>query len=178
MTVGTAQSQYWWRWEDAADAPPMMGDMSVAITPGVFSEGKFYALGAIYGLHDLKQSNAIPLIFEPKVFNCNSAERPGDAQPTPLKRPVGLTVASGPRPLLLATDAATRQLSRAELDQWPILPRPQSWKPATIAGAKLSEPTDVAQLDDGSLVLADGGRLLRFARGRRVSRRENLALGV
>ncbi len=163
VTVGTAQSQLWWRWEDGPNAAPAMADLSVACTPGTFSGGAFCALGPVYGTHELKRSSPVPLVFEPRVFDRNSARRPGHAQPVPMKQPVGLAVFRGKRRLLLVCDAETKQLWQAELSLPDFTPRQEAWKPVEVDGVAWAAPTDLAVLDDGSLLVADAGRIVRLA---------------
>jgi len=159
VTVGTAQSQYWWRWEDAANAPPRMADLSVACTPGVFIGEKFYAFGFVYGMHEQERRSPVPLVFSPRRYDRNSAVRPGGANPIQLKRPMGLALAPGRPPRLLVTDAHTRALWTCPVSPGEFLPKHDGWTRVAIDSAELTAPTDVALCEDGSIVVADAGRI-------------------
>lgn len=164
VTVGTAQSQYWWRWEDEANAPPRMADLSVACTPGVFIGEKFHAFGPVYGIHELERQAPVPLVFAPRRYDRNSAIRPGGAKPLPLKRPMGLALAPGRSPMLLVTDAESRALWSCPVSPSEFLPKEDGWTRVAIEGAELSDPTDVALCEDGSIVVADAGRVWQLER--------------
>lgn len=163
VTVGTAHTQLWWRWDDDASAPPRMGDMSVAATSGFFQGDRFFAFGAIKDLSELERGTPVPLVFAPVRIAANSAARPTQGQPLgPIKRPVGVGVqltAGKQTATLFVVDGAAKGLYRA-----PIFLPDMRVDPARIEavamGQILRTPTDVVPLADGRLLLADEGRVL------------------
>ena len=174
VTVGTARSQLWWRWEAAADAVPHKAQLHIALTPLFFKDGQAFAIAVQYQLGNRGKRPLMATIFGPRPGGRNEANRVGEAPP--LKHPVGLAVrvARGkPRSDLFVTDAGTNQLWRTGLWLPNLTPTREGWRPVAIEDVALQAPTDVAALADGRLLVADAGhiRLLEPAGdGYRVSR--------
>lgn len=161
VTVGTARSQLWWRWEARADAAPHKAQLHIALTPLVFHNGRAFAIAAQYNLGNRRKRPLMPTIFSPRPGGRNEARRVGDSPP--MKEPVGLAVAPQPgenAAPLFVSDPATRQIWAAELWLPNLRTTGKGWKPITIEGTELKAPTDLAALADGRLLLAEGGRLL------------------
>jgi hypothetical protein len=161
VTAGTARTQLWWRWEDAADAVPRKAELHVAVTPVVFQGDRCFALAAPYHLSHLRNQTPLPTAFSSHVGDRNEASRVGTA--VPMKQPIGSSVQIAPgkhNAVLFVTDAATRQLWRADFWLPELRPTSDKWQPVRIEGDALRAPTDVAALTDGRLLLADEGRIL------------------
>ncbi|MBM4048815.1 MAG: hypothetical protein FJ279_27245 [Planctomycetes bacterium] len=160
VAVGTDRTTLWWRWDDAADAPPRKAGLHVAVTTGFFSGERLLALAAQYRLDDMLRRAPVPTVFNPIAGSRNEAERLGD--PAPMKQPVGLSVCHSPgkgRPLLYVTDAATKQIWRTGLQLHDLRPDQGKWQ-AVRLGAELRAPSDIAALTDGRLLLADQGSIM------------------
>jgi hypothetical protein len=159
VTIGTERAQLWWRWEDAADAPPRKAELHIAVTPGYFDEG-FFALAAQYRLDDLQKRSPVPAIFRHRVGERNEAERVGE--PVPIREPTGLSVqvlAGKPQGMVFVADRATGRIWQAEF--WrPGLRISGNWRPVKVEGTVLRAPTDIAALTDGRLLVADEGRIV------------------
>jgi len=161
VTVGTARTQLWWRWDDAADAVPRQAELHIAITPASFHGDRFFALAAPYHLSQLRNQTALPTVFSPVVGDRNEAHRVGTA--VPMKQPVGLSVQIAPgksNGAVFVSDAATKQVWRADFWLPELKPTSDKWRPVRVEGDPLRSPTDIAALTDGRLLLADEGRLL------------------
>jgi len=165
VTVGTARSQLWWRWEDPADAPARKAELHIAVTPLVFRGGQALALAAQYRLASYRGRTPVPALFHPRVGERNEARRVEGA--LPFQRPVGLCARVEPgRPngTLFATDAKTRQLWSTELWLSSLHPNKDKWQALRIEGEAPKAPTDIAALADGTLLVADEGRIVALER--------------
>jgi hypothetical protein len=159
VTVGTAFSQLWWRWNDGPSAVPRMVDMSVATTGGFWEHDQFCALGGIKDLAETLKKPPTSLVFS---LHGSETQRPMHGNPVPIQQPIGLAVQTVPKPLLFVTDAATHKLWRVSLSLPQFAPLDEAWQPVTISGVMLDSPTDVVALDDGSLLIADRARVLQL----------------
>jgi len=158
VTVATGRAHLWWRWEDPADAPPRKAELHVPVTPPVFGRGECFALGAPYRLHSTRRDSLRAMIFRRKPGARNEARRVGEA--LPFRRPVGLAarpVPAGGRTELFATDAAGKRIWRTGFHAQSLQPGGSTWKPIVLEGDGLREPTDLAALTDGRLLVADAG---------------------
>lgn len=161
VTVGTMRTQLWWRWEDAADAPPFKAELHIAATPVVFQSDRCFALAAQYRLDDVAKRPPVPTIFQPRRGDRNEAMRVGD--PVPMRRPLGLTVqrpTDKPAAWLYVTDAESKRIWRTRFDLASLRPAMAGWQPVEVRGVTLDAPTDIAAFTDGRLLVADEGRLL------------------
>lgn len=165
VTASTARAQLWWRWEDAADAPPRKAELHVGVTPGCFRDERLFALAAQYRLDDLNNRNAVPTVFSRRVGERNEALRVGD--PVPMKKPVGLGVQVTPGSeagAVFVSDAATQKLWRTSIWLPELRPDGAKWAEVKVAGdAGPRAPTDVVALTDGRLLVADDGRIIVLA---------------
>jgi len=158
VTVGTERSQLWWRWEDPADAVAAKVDLHIAVTPPFFAGERFFAIAAQYAL-DCKlplKSTSFPL----ERTRTNEGHRMSEP---PLMSPVGQAVCVTPgkhEAILYATDADTKSLWRTSFHLPNLAPRDDAWKQVQIVDGPLTDPTDVAALTDGRLIVADAGRIL------------------
>jgi hypothetical protein len=175
ITVGTARSQLWWKWEDGGDAPARQADIHIACTPGFFRGEEFFALARVYHVTDGQNKTAIPIVFSRRVQDRNEGRRVGEW--VPMKQPVGMTVqlpAEKRGASVLVSDAASKQLWRAPF-HLPNLTPENKWEAVPVAvdaapspqpsppkgeGAGLLAPTDIVALRDGRVLLADEGRVL------------------
>ncbi len=161
VTVGTGRAQLWWRWEAAADEPPHKAELHIAVTPGFFHDGKFFALAAQYRLDDLQKRSPVPTVFHWRVGDRNEASRVGE--PVPLKRPVGLSVQvtlGKPDAVLFVTDAETKQIWRTRFWLPDLRPDNAQWQIVQVKGHAFQAPTDIFALTDGRLLVADNGHIL------------------
>jgi hypothetical protein len=161
VTVGTERAQLWWRWDDAANAPPRKAELHIAVTPLFFHGDRCFALAAQYRLDDLERRAPVPTIFHPRVGDRNEAMRVGD--PVPMRRPVGLTVQKLPDQTtawLFVTDQESRRIWRTRFDISNLRPDMSGWQPVGLSGETLKSPTDIFAFTDGKLLVADEGRLL------------------
>lgn len=161
VTVGTMRTQLWWRWEDAADAPPRKAELHIATTPGFFNDNRFFSFAAQYRLDDLKKCSPVPAVFTSRVGDRNEAQRLGE--PVPIRRPTGLTVQIEPgesEATLYVSDTEAKQIWKTRLWLPDMRPDPKGWQPIRIEGEPLLAPTDLVALADGRLLLADEGRIL------------------
>jgi sugar lactone lactonase YvrE len=175
VTVGTAHTQLWWRWDDEAAAPPRMADLSVGATGGFFRGDRFFAFGAIKDLSELARGAALPLVFSPTRSGSNSAFRPTGGQPLgPITRPSGVGVLAPPDKstgTLYVVDSGTKAIYRLGISLDSFRLDTDRIEALVLAGEALRAPTDVVPLTDGRLFVADEGRVL-FLRPR------NAGLGV
>jgi len=161
VTAGTARTQLWWRWGDAADAVPRKAELHVAVTPVTFHGGRCFALAAPYHLKQLRSKMPLPAVFSSRVGARNEASRVGGS--VPMKQPVGASVQVTPgkhNAVLFATDAATKQIWRTDFWLPELRPTSDKWVPLAIEGGTLRAPTDITALTNGRLLVADGGRIL------------------
>jgi len=161
VTVGTARSQLWWRWEDPADAPARKAELHIAVTPLFVSGGQALGLAAQYRLASYRGKAPVPTVFHPRVGERNEARRVEGA--LPVKRPVGLAVRIEPGKqsgTLFVTDAETKRLWATDVWLSNLQPNKDKWRAVAIEGGALAAPTDVAALADGRLLVADEGRVL------------------
>ena len=164
VTVGTARAQLWWAWDDRADAPPRKAGLHVALTPPLFQGERFFAVAAQYRLSRRRPSPLRATVFTSRPGGRNEARRFSD--PLPFKTPVGLAVRSTPGKhdaVLFVTDAAGKQLWRADFSQPTLQPKAPTWRAVPIDGHRLRAPGDLAALTDGRLLLADAGQILLLA---------------
>jgi hypothetical protein len=164
ITVATAHTQLWWKWEDDAAAAPRMADMSVAAGGGFFSGDRFFAFGALRDMSELKAGGAVPLIFRPLRIHANYADRPTGMQPIrALEHPASVSLLPGPGELrahLLVTDTRSSVIHRVPVDARTLKPEGEKRERIEVRGTTLLGPTDFVPLADGLAVLADPGRVL------------------
>jgi len=161
VTVGTERAQLWWRWDDAANAPPRKAELHIAVTPVFFHGDRCFALAAQYRLDDLEKRAPVPTIFHPRVGDRNEAMRVSD--PVPMRRPVGLAVQrllDQATAWLFVTDQESRRIWRTRFDISSLRPDMSGWQPVSLSGETLESPTDIFAFTDGKLLVADEGRLL------------------
>lgn len=161
VTTGTARTQLWWRWDDAADAVPRKAELHVAVTPVTFDGQRCFGLAAPYHLSHLRNGTALPTVFSSHVGERNEAIRVSSA--VPLKQPVGASIQITPgkhNAMLFVTDAATKQLWRTDFWLPELKPSGDKWLPVPVEAETLRAPTDLAALTDARLLLADEGRIL------------------
>jgi len=161
VTVGTARAHLWWRWEDAADAPPRKAELHIPVTPLFFEGERAFALAAQYRLTRNRGKPPVPTVFTHRLGGRNEARRVQGA--SPLKQPVGLSVRVAPgkhSAALFVADAATKQVWRTDLWLANLQPNAKKWRPIRIEGDALEAPTDIAALTDGRLLVADGSRIV------------------
>jgi len=161
VSVGTERTQLWWRWEDAADAPPHKAGLFFAVTPQFFSGDRFFAFATRVSWDNFKKRAIVPAIFTPRPCGRNEASRAGGK--LPMKKPVGLSVQLAPGKdvgTLFVTDGETKQIMRIGFSTANLDPRGDKWEAVRLENEALRAPTDIAALTDGRLLLADGGRVL------------------
>ena len=159
-TVGTARCQLWWRWEDAADAPPRKAELHIAVTPVYFRDDRFLSLAAQYRLDDLEQRNPVPTIFSHRVGDRNEAQRVGE--PVPMKGVIGLGVYEPPGQSsgkIFVADAEGK-IWRAPIWLPDLRPDFAAAEVVQILPDGLRKPTDITALTDGRLLIADQDRVV------------------
>ncbi len=153
ITIGTARTQLWYRWDDSPDTPPRNTDRAASAIQGFFIKGRYFSL-----------YNHIPGIFDSHPKGRNIVTRVGNT--VPMKNPVSLSLweLQNKTSYLLLTDSDSKQIWKAKF----ILPRQPKevvdykWEPVPVKGRKLKQPTDVFGLTDGRIIVGDEGRILVF----------------
>lgn len=161
VTVGTARTQLWWRWEDPADAVPHKAQIHVALTPTFFRGEQCLAMAAQYGLATRRKLPRVLTVFSHRLAGRNEGHRVGST--SPVKEPVGLAVHAEPgkhRGEVFVSDAATRQIWQTDIWLPKLQPNEKNWAPLKLRQGALTAPTDVAALTDGRLLVADRGRIV------------------
>lgn len=133
VTVGTMRTQLWWRWNDAADAPPQKAELHIAITPAFFQGDRCFALAAQYRLDDLTKRSPVPTIFHPRPGDRNEAQRVGE--PVPIRRPVGLAIQkmmNEPVTWLYVSDAESKRIWRTRFDLNTLHSDMSGWRPVEV----------------------------------------------
>lgn len=146
-------SGLWWRFDDAANAAPSFANHAPALTPGVFRGDWVCALRQ-------DAQPAIACVARPALGRESAQLSHG--QNAPFTKAQGFAVATGGEVWAYATEAGSNRIWRTRMDvpQW--VPRADGWEALTVAGEAPAAPGDVAALDDGSLVVADGGSIVRL----------------
>ena len=160
ITVGTARTQLWWRWEDPADAAPHKAQLHVAVTPPFLQGGQCLAMAAQYGLATRRKLPRVPTVFSHRRGGRNEGQRVGST--SPVKDPVGLAVRVEPgknRGTIFVTDAVTKQIWQTDIWLPKLQPNEKNWAPLKVQKGALTAPTDIAALTDGRLLVADHGRI-------------------
>jgi hypothetical protein len=151
--VGTDGIQLWWRFDDAANAPPRFANHSAAGTSGAF-RGEW--LSRLTG-----SERVLPVVSRPALGR--ESAQPAHEQVAPFKDALGFAAVSAAdgRSLAYATDNREKRIWRSTMDGRTWAPV-KSWKPLTIDGGNVTAPGDLAVLPDGALVMTDGGALVRL----------------
>jgi hypothetical protein len=160
VTVGTARTQLWWRWEDPSWALPRKTDIHLSVTPLFFQGENALGIAVQYHLSNRRKRPLMTTVFSRRPGGRNESRRIGS--PPPMKEPVGLAVLAPPGKqagTIYVSDAATKKvwrntvwLSNFHIDN-------ARWEARTAADS-LKAPTDIAALLDGRLIVADSGRIL------------------
>lgn len=142
VNVSTEGLQFWWQFDDAANAPPRFANHSAACTPGVFRDDWVSAL-----------AKSLPITSRPALGRDSAQRSHGNLAPF---NAVGYTVArESAKPLAYATDGTTNGIWRASMDArtW----APVGWKLLMVAGGPVVVTGDIALLGGGRLAVADFG---------------------
>jgi hypothetical protein len=142
VNISTEGIQFWWQFDDAANAPPRFANHSAACTPGVFQDEWVSAL-----------AKSVPVTSRPALGR-GTAE-PAYGNPVPFTA-VGYAVDREPaKPQAYATDGTTNGIWRAAMDArtW----TPAGWKLLMVAGGSVDVTGDIAVLGGGRLAVADDG---------------------
>lgn len=161
VTAATARCQLWWRWDDPAWAVPRKVDMHLATTPPLFDPrgaDRFVAVAEQYAL-GARRGGRVLAVFPAEVGSRNEARRhPGKL---PFERAAGLAARPSDknRTDIFFSDPKLKAIWQTTL--WvPQLSLTGPRRPIQIKGAALRDPTDLAALTDGRLLVADAGRVL------------------
>ena len=154
VNVGTDGIQLWWRFDDAANAPPRFANHSAACTPGAF-RGEWLC-GISLG------ERALPSVSRPALGR--ESAQPAHEQVAPFNDAIGFAVASSTdgKSLAYATDNREKRVWRTTMDARLWAPLKSGWKALTVDGGALTAPGDLTVLADGALMVADGGALIRL----------------
>ncbi|MBN2449149.1 MAG: hypothetical protein JXR77_02100 [Lentisphaeria bacterium] len=161
ITAGTARTQVWWRWEDPPWAAPAKTDIHIAVTPGYFRGEEMLAFAAQYHLANDRDLPRLPAVFTSRPGDRNEARRCG--RNSAIREPAGLTVrtaAESNGATLLVTDTATAGIWRTSLWLPTLEPSEKGWEQLPLEGCRLQRPTDLVAFTDGSLMVADSGRIV------------------
>jgi hypothetical protein len=142
VNVSTEGLQLWWRWEDAANAPPRFANHSAACTPGVFRDEWVSAL-----------AQSLPITSRPALGRETAERSYGNVAPFAA---VGYAVdRESAKPLAYATDASTNGIWRATMDArtW----APIGWKLQAVTGGTVDITGDIAVLGGGRFAVATDG---------------------
>jgi hypothetical protein len=143
----------WWRFDDAANAAPRFANHTGAVSPGVWRDDWVCALTL--------GKRTIPTVGRP-AFGRASAQ-PSHDMPAPFTQVMGFTVTKTSDPakaIAYATESESNRIWRSTMEPRLWAPR-KEWKALTAVG--ITAPGDIAALDDGTLVVVDGGSLVRLA---------------
>ena len=142
----------WWRFDDAASAAPAFANHAGACSPGAWRDDWVCSLT----LGD----RAIPCTARPAFGRGSAALDHGS--PAPFAKVRGFAVApaaDGREPPAYATEGGTNRIWRSTMEARQWAPR-KDWKPLECGSVKA--PGDIAVLGDGSLVVVDGGSIVKL----------------
>ena len=142
----------WWRFDDAANAAP-----TFANNPGVCSSGAWrddWVCSLKLG------DRAIPCTARPAFGRGAAAHDHGSPAPFSKVRGFAVAPAAGGRErLAYATEASTNRI-------WRSIMEPRTWSPRKdwkqLVCESVAAPGDIAVLGDGSLVVVDGGSIVKL----------------
>lgn len=156
----------WWKFDDAANAAPSFANHTAGVSPGAWRGDWVCALTT--------GDKPLPVTGRP-AFGRQSAQVAHDMA-APFKQVRGFAVEagkSGVEPWVYATEGDTKLIWRSKMEPRLWAPR-KEWKALTITG--ITEPGDIAALDDGSLVVVDGSAIMRLdVKGDTLSERSRLS---
>jgi hypothetical protein len=157
---------FWWKFDDAANAAPIFANHSAAVSPGAW-RGDWISSIAL-------GDKATPVTGRP-AFGRASAQSAHE-MPAPFKKVRGFAV-DGSKPLAdpfaYASDGVNKLIWRTTMEPRLWAPR-KEWK--SLMTESITEPGDIAVLDDGSLVVVDGSSIVRVnVRGDGLSERSRLS---
>ncbi|MDD5706246.1 MAG: hypothetical protein PHR35_09990, partial [Kiritimatiellae bacterium] len=159
VSAGTSRCQAWWRFEDAADAPPRKPEMHVAVTPTAQRGSQCLAIAWLYGLPNRTDKPPVAAAFSWETTPFNEAQ--SVREPLPLAAPVGLALenpAGDGKGWLFVSDADTRKIWRTAVWRPSLRPDNAQWKPLKYVDSAVEEEmktaTDLAWGADNTLLVA------------------------
>lgn len=142
----------WWQFDDTANAAPRFANHTGSNSPGAW-RGE-WVCSMTTG------DKALPVVARP-AFGRHSAQ-PCHEMVAPFKQIRGFTVdnsKSVPEPFAYATEGETKKIWRSKMEQRLWAPR-KEWK--ALTAETITEPGDIAVLADGTLVVVDGGSIVKL----------------